>query len=104
MKKPILIIAAGMVAVSLIWLVDKTFLAKESAPKSADKQQKVESVQQGSSPTEQKTTAKPTSKPPVYDLSKKAHWYDPETTMGYRESYQPLAKWLEPFKPNAEEF
>ena len=86
MKRPILIIAAGVVVISILWLVDKTFLAKESAPETADKQQKVESVQQGSSPTEQKTTAKPTLKPPVYDLSQKAHWYDPETTVGLYKS------------------
>ncbi len=103
MKKPILIIAGGMVAVSLIWLVDKTFLAKESQPKTADKQQE-SAVEGQSSPTEQRTTDNPTSKPPVYDLSDKAHWYDPETTIGFRGSYQTLAKWLEPFKPNAEEF
>ena len=95
MKKPIFIIAAGMVAVSLIWLVDKTFLAKKRAPKTADKQQ--------DSPTEQRTTDKPTSKPPVYDLTNKAHWYDPETTVGLYES-KTLAEWLEPFKPTAKEF
>ena len=103
MKKPIFIIAAGMVAVSLIWLVDKTFLAKEHAPKTASNQQDSADEGQGSS-TAQRTTDKPTSKPPIYDLSNKAHWYDPETTIGFRGSYQTLAKWLEPFKPTSEEF
>ena len=103
MKKPIFIIAAGMIAVSLIWLVDKTFLAKETAPKTADKQQESASEGQGST-TEQRTTDKPTSKPPVYDLSNKAHWYDPETTIGFWGSSKTLAEWLEPFKPTAEEF
>ena len=72
MKKLILIIAAGMVAVSLIWLVDKTFLAKESQPKTADKQQDSAVARQGL-PTAQKITDKPPSKPPVYDVSQKAH-------------------------------
>ena len=104
MKRPILILSAGVVVIALLLLVNEKWIKENSAPQTADNQQKVESVQQGSSPTEQKTTDKPTSKPPVYDLSKKAHWYDPETTMGYRESYQPLAKWLEPFQPRPEEF
>ena len=103
MKKPILIIAAGMVAVSLIWLVDKTFLAKESQTKTAANHQDSEAEGQ-SSPTEQRTTDNPTSKPPVYDLSNKAHWYDPETTIGFWGSSKTLAEWLEPFKPKAEEF
>ena len=59
-------------------------------------------VQQGSA-NAQKTKAKPTSKPPVYDLSNKAHWYDPETTIGLYES-KTLAEWLEPFKPKPQEF
>lgn len=99
MKKPILIIAAGMIAVSLIWLVDETFLTQTIAPKTADKQQESGLERQGS-PTKQKTTdklnVKPKFKPPVYDLSKKAHWYDPETTIELYES-QTLAEWLEPF-------
>ncbi len=102
MKKPILIIAAGMVAVSLIWLVDKTFLAKESTPKTADKQQE-SGVEQQDSPTEQRTTDKPTSKPPVYDLSNKAHWYDPETTT-IHEGTILLSELLRPFHPKPEEF
>ena len=102
MKKPILIIAAGTFAVSLIWLADKTFLAKERTPKTADKQQESAVERQGS-PSEKKKTDKPTSKPPVYDLTNKAHWYDPETTVGLYES-KTLAEWLEPFKPKPEEF
>lgn len=43
------------------------------------------------------------AKPPVYDLSQKAHWYDPETAVGLYKS-QTLAEWLKPFKPTAEEF
>ncbi len=103
MKKTIVILIGATVAVSLIWLVDKTFLAKESAPKSVDKQQESAVGQQGS-PTEQRTTDKPTSKPPVYDLTNKAHWYDPETTIGFQGSSQTLAEWLKPFKPKPEEF
>ena len=103
MKRPILIIASGVVVISILLLVNEKWIKETSAPKSADKQQKVESVQQGSSPTEQKTTAKPTSKPLVYDLSNKTHWYDPETTVGLYGSGI-LAKEIEPFKPNAEEF
>ena len=72
MKKPIIILSAGIVVVSLIWLVYQTFLAKESAPKTADKQQKTAVAQQGSSPTEQKTTTKQKFKPPVYDFPKKS--------------------------------
>ena len=104
MKRPILIIAGGVVVISILLLVNEKWIKETSAPKSADKQQKVESVQQGSSPSEQKTTDKPTTKPLVYDLSNKAHWYDPETTIGFRGSSQTLAEWLEPFKSNAEEF
>ena len=104
MKKPILMIADGMVAVSLIWTVDKTFLAKESAPKTADKQEESAVARQGSATTPKKPADKPTSKPPVYDLSKKAHWYAPETTIGFWSSSRTLAEWIEPFQPTAEEF
>lgn len=41
---------------------------------------------------------------PVYDLSQKAHWYDPETTIGFQGSSKTLAEWLKPFKPKPEEF
>ena len=104
MKKPILIIAAGVVVISLLLFVNEKWLKETSAPKTADNQQKSAVERQGSQSEKKKTTANPTSKPLVFDLTKKAHWYDPETTMGYRESYQTLAKWLEPFKPDAEEF
>ena len=104
MKRPILILSAGVVVIALLLLVNEKWLKETSAPKTVDKQQKVESVQQGSSPTEQKIKAKPTTKPPVYDLSKKAHWYDPETTIGFQGSSKTLAEWLEPFKPKPEEF
>ena len=104
MKKPILMVADGMVAVSLIWTVDKTFLAKESAPKTADKQQESEVARQGSATTPKKPADKPASKPPVYDLSKKAHWYALETTIGFWSSSKTLAEWIEPFQPTAEEF
>ena len=103
MKRPILIIASGVVVIALLLLVNEKWLKETSPSKTADKQQKVESVQQGSSPTEQRATDKPTSKPPVYDLSQKAHWYDPETTIGLYES-KTLAEWLEPFKPSPQEF
>ena len=33
----------------------------------------------------------------------KAHWYDPETTVGLYES-KTIAEWLEPFNPSPEEF
>ena len=87
MKKLILIIAAGMVAVSLIWMVDKTSLAKESAPKTAEKQQESAAERRGSTMAPKKTTGNPTSKPPVYDLSKKAHWYDPKRQKLARAGY-----------------
>ena len=103
MKRPILILSAGVVVIALLLLVNEKWIKETSAPKSAAKQQESKSVQQDL-PTEQKTTDKPTSKPPVYDLSQKAHWYDPETTIGFRGSYQTLAKWLEPFQPTPEEF
>ena len=48
MEKPIIIISIGIVVVSLIWLVDKAFLAKESAPKTAEKQQDSAVGRQGS--------------------------------------------------------
>lgn len=72
MKKPIIIIlSAGIVVVSLIWLVDQTFLAKDCRQTAKDY-----GVQQGSSPTEQKTTTKQKTnqkfKPPVYNFPKKS--------------------------------
>ena len=104
MKRPILIIASGVVVIALLLLVNEKWIKKTSAPKSADKQQKVESVQQGSSTTKQKTTDKPTSKPPVYDLSTKAHWHDPETTVGLHGGTRLLSETLKPFHPNPKEF
>ena len=102
MKKPILIITSGVVVISLLLLVNEKWIKEPSAPKAADKQQESAAEGQGS-PTEQRTTDKPTSKPPIYDLTNKAHWYDPETTIGLYES-KTLAEWLEPFKPDAREF
>ena len=102
MKRPILIIAFGVVVIALLLLVNEKWIKEPSAPKTAEKQQESAAEGQGSS-TAQRTTAKPTSKPPVYDLTNKAHWYDPETTVGLYES-KTLAEWLEPFKPNAREF
>ena len=104
MKRPILIIAAGVVVIALLLLVNEKWIKEPSAPKTADKQQNVESVQQGSSLPEQKTTVKPTTKPPVYDLTNKAHWHDPETTVGYRGSFRTLSEWLKPFPPTTQEF
>ena len=103
MKRPILIIASGVVVIALLLLVNEKWIKETSAPKTADKQQEAAAEGQGS-PTEQRTKGKPTTKPPVYDLSNKAHWYDPETTIGFRGSSQTLAKWLEPFKPKPKEF
>ncbi len=102
MKRPILILSAGVVVIALPLLVNEKWIKEPSAPETADKQQEAAAEGQGS-PTEQKTMAKPTSKPPVYDLSKKAHWYDPETTIGLYESKM-LAEWLEPFNPSLQEF
>ena len=102
MKRPILIIASGVVVISLLLLINEKWIKEPSAPKSADKQQESAAEGQGSS-TAQRTMDKPTSKPPVYDLTSKAHWYNPETTVGLYES-KTLVEWLEPFKPNAEEF
>ena len=104
MKRPILILSAGVVVIVLLLLVNEKWLKEPSAPKTAEKQQKVESVQQGSSTTKQKTTDKPTSKPPVYDLSTKAHWHDPETTVGLHGGTRLLSEMLEPFHPTPEEF
>ena len=103
MKRPILIIAGGVIVIALLLLLNEKWIQKDSAPKTAEKQQESAAEGQGS-PTEQRTTDKPTSKPPVYDWSNKAHWYDPETTIGFWGSSKTLAEWLEPFKPTAEEF
>ncbi len=103
MKRPILIIAGGVIVIALLLLLNEKWIQKDSAPKTAEKQQESASEGQGST-AEQRTTGKPTSKPPVYDLSNKAHWYDPETTIGFWGSSKTLAEWLEPFKPTAEEF
>ena len=103
MKRPILILSAGVVVIALLLLVNEKWLKETSAPRTADKQQESAFEEQGST-TEQRTTDKPTSKPPVYDLSNKAHWYDPETTIGFWGSSKTLAEWLEPFQPTAEEF
>lgn len=103
MRKTIIILIGATVTISLLWLVDEKFLTKTSNLKSAEKQQETETVQRIST-TEQKTKAKPTSKPPVYDLSQKAHWYDPEITVGYRGSFRTLSEWLKPFHPTTQEF
>ena len=101
MKKTIIILTGAVVAISLLWLIDEK-LIKTSEPKSGETQKEDVAAQQGST-NEQKTTAKPTSKPPVYDLTNKDHWHNPETTFGINES-RLLSEWLEPFKPTAEEF
>ncbi len=105
MKRPVLIIAFGVVVISLLLMVNEKWIKESSAPKTADKPQTQETLVTQSSPTvpKKKMETKPTTKPPVYDLSKKAHWYDPETTVGLYEA-KTLAEWLEPFKPTAEEF
>lgn len=103
MKRPILIIASGVVVISLLLLVNEKWLKETGAPKTADKQQESAAERQGST-TEQRTTDKPTSKPPVYDWSKKAHWHDPETTVGMHGGTRLLSKMLEPFHPKPEEF
>ena len=102
MKRPILIIAFGVAAITFLLMINEKWIRKDGAPKSAETQKEEEAVQQDS-PTEQRTTDKPTSKPPVYDLTNKAHWYDPETTIGLYGS-RILAKEIEPFKPTSEEF
>ena len=105
MKKPILILTAGVVVIALLLLVDEKWIKKDNALKTAKKSQETESVQQSSQMAQTKTAAKPTSKPTVYDSSKKAHWYDPETTIGgLYGSSKLLSEWLEPFKPTPEEF
>ena len=106
MKRPILILSAGVVVIALLLLVNEKWIKEPSAPKTAAKQQ--ESATEGQdSPSEKKSKAKPKTKPkfkpPVYDLSQKAHWYDPETTIGLYES-KTLAEWLKPFKPTPKEF
>ena len=102
MKKSIIILSGGVVAISLIWLVNETLLIQTNAPNSAERQQGPTVVQQVTT-AEQKTKAKPTSKPSVFDFSKKAHWYDPETTIGLYES-KTLSEWLKPFRPKPQEF
>ena len=96
MKKTIIILIGYTVVISLIWLVDKTLLTKTSAPKSIEKQQE--------STAEQKTTAKSTSNLPVYDLSKKSHWCEPETTAWRGHGSKLLSGILEPFHPTPKEF
>ena len=102
MKRPILILSAGIVVIALLLLVNEKWLKETSAPKSAETQEEEEAVQQDST-ADQKAKAKSASKPPVYDLSNKTHWYDPETTIGLYGS-RILAKEIEPFKPTSEEF
>ena len=70
MKKTIIILSGAIVAISILWLVDEKLPTKTSKSKFAESQKKNESVQQIST-TEEKAKAKPTSKPPVYDLSPK---------------------------------
>ena len=100
MKRPILIIAFGVVAITFLLMINEKWIRKDGAPKSAETQE--EAVQQDST-TDQKAKAKSASRPPIYDLSNKTHWYDPETTVGLYGS-EILAEWLEPFKPTSEEF
>ena len=106
MKRPILILSAGVVVIALLLLVNEKWLKESSVPKTADKPQPQETLVTQSSTTvpKKKTEDKSTTKPPVYDLSKKAHWYDPETTIGFQGSSQTLAEWLKPFQPTPEEF
>ena len=44
MKRPILIIASGVVVIALLLLVNEKWLKETNAPETADNQQKVESV------------------------------------------------------------
>ena len=105
MKKSILILSGGIVVISILLLVNEKWIKKTSAPTTADNQQETESVQQGSPPAQKKTTPKPTSKLPVYDLSNKAHWYDPKTTIGkLYGSSKLLSELLKPFHPKLQEF
>ena len=102
MKRPILIIAFGVVAITFLLMINEKWIRKDGAPKSAETQKEDEAVQQDST-TDQKAKAKSASKPPVYDLSNKTHWHDPKTTVGLYGSGI-LAKEIEPFKPTSEEF
>ena len=102
MKKTIVILIGSTVAISLIWPIDEILITQTSELKSAENQKKEESVQQDSA-NAQETKTKPKFKHPVYDLSKKSHWYNPETTIGLYES-KTLSEWLEPFHPILEEF
>lgn len=102
MKRPMLIIAFGVVAITFLLMINEKWIRKDGAPKSAETQKEDEAVQQDST-TDQKAKAKSASKPPVYDLSNKMHWYDPETTFGINES-KLLSEMLKPFQPSHREF
>ena len=102
MIKTIVILIGYTVVISLIWPIDEILITLTSELKSAENQKKKESVQQDSA-NAQETKAKPKFKPPVYDLFKKSHWYNPEITIRLYES-KTLSEWLEPFHPTPEEF
>ena len=90
MKRPILILSTGIVVILLLLMVNEKWLKETSAPKAAVAKQQESAIDQQGTPTssQKETEAKPTTKPPVYDLSQKAHWYDPEITVGYRGSFR----------------
>lgn len=85
MKKTIIIITGDLVVDSIIWLTSGWVSSKISDLKAVEKQQESMIVRQDST-TEQKTKTKPKFKHPVYDLSPKTYWYDPETTIELYES------------------
>lgn len=101
MKKTIIILIVAIVEVPLLWLADEKLIVQISEPKPPEHQQNAVVVQRGS-PTKKK--AKPTSRPSVFDLTKKAHWYDPETTIGFQGASKTLSEWPEPFQPKPQEF
>lgn len=84
MKNTIIILSGAIVATSILWLVDEKLPTKTGKSKSAENQKKNESVQQIST-TEEKAKAKPSSKPPVYDLSQKHIGAPPKQPAVYTE-------------------
>lgn len=99
--KKIIIISFGIVVIgALFWLKSLEEQTSSAATKSpSDKTATTSQEQAATKPTEKTDRSRGM---PQFDLSKKAHYYDPETTMTSRG--RTLAWHLQPFHPTPQEF
>ncbi len=99
--KKIIIISFGIVVIgTLFWLKSLEEQTSSAATKSpSDKTATTSQEQAATKPTEKDDRSRGM---PQFDLSKKAHYYDPETTM--TSVGKTLAWHLQPFHPTPQEF